>query len=139
VALDGPFKNTAAGVGVGVGSGLGVGEGVDGVGVGDSATTRVWARRMPTDAVTSAVSLAVNVAVAEPLPPVETCAGATLPCEVEKSTTTFGSAAPFSFWTWAVRTAVPASVPLPVAALSVIWAGTAALPGVSPDGYVGFS
>jgi hypothetical protein len=60
-------------------------------------TTRVCAESVPTDAVTSAVSLAVNVVNAMPLTPVAACPGEIVPRVVAKVTTTFGNATPFPF------------------------------------------
>ena len=89
-----------------------------GVGVGEPPveTTSVCALSVPTDAVTSAVSLDVSVAVATPFTPVGTWAGAIVPRVVANVTTTFDNAAPFTFCTVAETVAVPACVPTPGAA-----------------------
>jgi hypothetical protein len=83
------------------------------------ATTSVCALSVPTDAVTSAVSLDVSVAVATPFEPVDACAGAIVPRVVVNVTTTFGNPAPFTFCTVADTAAEPDCAPVPGAAPTV--------------------
>ncbi|HET6960721.1 MAG TPA: hypothetical protein VFI56_29240, partial [Vicinamibacterales bacterium] len=82
-------------------------------------TTSMCALSVPTDAVTSAVSAEVSVAVATPFAPVGTCAGVIVPRVVVKVTTTFDNPAPFTFCTVADTVAVPDCAPFPVDAPTV--------------------